>query len=209
MSPGTSLDEHLQLADLTIEMLRLAREAFQKQRRDLVASLLRLGHDVHQREKLLTAGLSPAGLDVERIFVPIHFERIGDNIESFAHAIERLMAEAVPFTDRATREITTLLDKAIELLQATRDVIRTGNAVLVRHVLTEGPAFEAMATDFARFHEERLIQGLCRPKASSIYLAMIDYLRGVERHQREIVQKMTAHSQTETVGGRSSTSMLT
>jgi hypothetical protein len=30
------------------------------------------------------------------------------------------------------------------------------------------------------------------PKASSVYLAMVDYLRGVESHVRQIAQKMSA-----------------
>jgi hypothetical protein len=59
--------------------------------------------------------------------------------------------------------------------------------------LTDGPCFQATASEFVSFHQERPIQGLCRPRASSIYLAMIDYVRGIERHQRDIVQKVSGH----------------
>ncbi len=189
----------VRLADQTIEMLKLAREAFVKQRRTLVESILALGQEVHRAEKALTAGLVPAHggrtpSDAEKIFVPMHLERIGDNIEAFARAIEHQAQEGVVFTDRATHEIDRLLEKALELLEATRDVLRTGNRTLVHHVLTDGPCFQATATEFASFHQERLIQGLCVPRASSIYLAMIDYLRGVERHQRDIVKKVSGQA---------------
>lgn len=197
-SPRTPLDSHLvQLADQTVEMLKLAREAFVRQQHSLVSQVLAIGLEVHRAEKKLIAGLIPAGgaegtpASAERIFVPMHLERIGDNIEAFARALDRQSQDGVVFTDRAMHEIDRLIEKALELLEATRDILRTGNRTLVHHVLTDGPCFQATATEFASFHQERLIQGVCVPRASSIYLAMVDYLRGVERHQREIVQKVS------------------
>ncbi len=193
------LDSHLvQLADQTVEMLKLAREAFVRQRHSLVSQVLTLGLEVHRAEKKLIAGLVPAGADgaapanAERVFVPMHLERIGDNIEAFARALDRQAQDGVVFTDRATHEIDRLMEKALELLEDTRDILRTGNRTLVHHVLADGPCFQATASEFASFHQERLIQGLCAPRASSIYLAMVDYLRGVERHEREIVQKVSS-----------------
>lgn len=198
-APRTPLDASLaQLADQTVEMLKTAREAFLRQRPSLVPQILALGQEVHRAEKQLVAGFIPRGggggtsPDVDRIFVPMHLERVGDNIEAFARAVERQAQDGAVFTDRAIHEIDRLLEHALELLEATRDILRTGNRTLVHHVLTEGPCFQATATEFASFHQERLIQGLCVPHASSIYLAMVDYLRGVERHQREIVQKIAS-----------------
>ncbi len=199
VAPHSPSESHLALADLAIEMLKSTREMFLKERRSLLASILDVGLHVHQMEKALTAGAVPGAGgkpgDLERVFVPMHLERIGDNIEALARGVDRVGREGVPFTDRARREIDTLIEKALELLEATRDVLRTGNRTLIRHILTEGPRFEAMATEFALFHEERLIQGLCRPTASSIYLAIIDYLRGIERHEREIARKLSAETE--------------
>lgn len=199
-APRTPLEgPFVQLADQTIAMLKMAREAFLKQRHSLVPHILALGQEVHRAEKRLTVGLVPASadggtqLDTEKFFVPMHLERIGDHVEAFARAVERQAQEGVLFTDRAVHEIDRLLEKALELLEATRDILRTGNRTLVHHVLTDGPCFQATASEFASFHQERLIQGLCRPRASSIYLAMIDYVRGIERHQRDIVQKVSGH----------------
>jgi len=50
--------------------------------------------------------------------------------------------------------------------------------------------FHELASDFARAHEERLIEGVCLPKASSAYLAMVDYLREIVRHARRIGARM-------------------
>jgi Na+/phosphate symporter len=195
------LEGHLvQLADQTIEMLKMTREAFLKQRCSLVQSILALGQEVHHAEKALTGGLVPGAAggrtpsEAEKVFVPMHLERIGDNIEAFARAVDRQAHEGMVFTDRATHQIDRLLEKALEMLEATRDVLRTGDRALAHRVLTDGPCFQATASEFASFHQERLIQGVCVPRASSIYLAMIDHLRGIERHQREIVRKVTGQA---------------
>ena len=197
-TPLSPFNAHLvTLTNQTIDMLKMAREAFLKQRRSLVPEILALGQQVHRAEKALTAGIVPrtadggTPLEGAKVFVPMHLERIGDHVEAFARAVERQAQEGVLFTDRATHEIDRLLEHALDLLEDTRDVLRTGNRRLVRHVMTEGPRFQATASEFASFHQERLIQGLCVPQASSIYLAMIDYLRGIERHQRDIVQKVS------------------
>ena len=200
-APRGPLETHLvKLANQTIEMLRMAREAFLKQRRSLVPAILALGQEVHRAEKALTAGIVPRGadggapFDGEKVFVPMHLERIGDHVEGFARTVERQAEEGALFTDRAMHEIDQLLEQALELLEDTRDVLRTGNHTLVQHVLDEGPRFQATASEFASFHQERLIQGVCVPHASSLYLAMIDYLRGIERHQRDIVKKVSGRA---------------
>jgi Na+/phosphate symporter len=190
--PRPTLDAHLQLGDQAIRMLEISRELFMKQRRELIAEVLALGQKVHKVEKQLTGRLAGDHPDADRIFVAMHFERIGDCLEAFARAVGQLMDDGIVMTDRANREIDTLLMKNIELLQAARDVLMSGSALLVRYVLTEGPAFEALANEFSAFHEQRLIQGLCQPKASSVYLAIVDYLRGVEQHTRAIVSKLAA-----------------
>lgn len=205
----TPHEDHLLLAELTIQMLMMVRQLFLTERRELVESILSLGHEVHRREKLLIATVAgPGDMDLERAFIPMHFERIGDNIEGFARAMDRMLQDDVAFTERARREIATLLDQAIDMLEATRDVMKTGSRLLIRHVLKEGPEFESLATEFAAFHQQRLIQGLCQPKSSSIFLAMIDYLRGIERHQREVVQKMSARAQAPAAGEHAATEIL-
>jgi Na+/phosphate symporter len=181
-----------------VEMLKIARESFVRQTGASLEAADRLGHEIHQRqvvvlERMLskdsTVGRGAAG---DHIFAPMHFERVGDNLESLIHSVRTMIQDGILFTDRATREIRSLLDIAIELVQCVTDAVQTGNGTLIRHVLEEGSRYEAMADEFARFHEQRLIEGVCRPRASSAYLAMVDYLKGVEWHTRQIAQKLAA-----------------
>jgi len=62
--------------------------------------------------------------------------------------------------------------------------------VLVKYVIEEGKKFQDMVSEYALAHQERLIEGTCLSKASSIFLAMLDYLTEIERHIRQITGKI-------------------
>lgn len=101
-------------------------------------------------------------------------------------------AEGTLFTDRGVREVNTLFEQAIELLECGRDLTLTGTRVLARHIETGSSRFQDLASEFARAHEERLIEGVCMLRASSVYLAILDYLREVVRHTRRIGKRLAA-----------------
>ncbi|MBI4590430.1 MAG: hypothetical protein HY725_16495, partial [Candidatus Rokubacteria bacterium] len=186
-------DEIHEMCQQTGEMLALAWKGFRTQDPAPLQPAEKLGREIHQREKRLTefiikrtAGeVAAPGADQELLFVPMHLERIGDNIEFLIRAIRTMIQEGIPFTDRATREVNSLFEKAVELLECVRDVITTKNRVLIRYILEEGERHEKIANEYALFHQQRLIEGVCLPKSSSIYLAILDYLKGIEWHARQ------------------------
>jgi Na+/phosphate symporter len=182
----------------TVEMLTLVARAFRTQSTATLERAKKLGGNVHQREKVLTemivkhlsaeAGVTEANKDF--LFVPMHLERVGDNIEFLVRAVNTMIAEGIPFTERAMGEVNTLFEKSIELLECVRDTVSTKNKILSRHIVDEGKRFENKADEFALLHQQRMIEGVCVPKASSMYLAMLDYLRGIESHCLQIGLKL-------------------
>lgn len=179
------------------EMLQIAREAFRRQDSGRLGRARQLGREIHEQEKKLTQrlpgkfGAAPdLGVEASYSFLPLHLERIGDNIESLVLAIQTTIKDGIPFSERAMKEIDTLFEKIIELVGCMRDAIATRNKVLIRHILKEGPTYERCISEFAVSHQERLIEGLCAPKASSMYLALLDYLKGIESHVRQMAQKL-------------------
>lgn len=195
--PGRIHAEVHQMCQRTVEMLKLTWRAFKKQDTGPLEAAEQLGREIHRQEKALTelvvkkpAGQADAyGADQELFFVPMHLERIGDNIELLVKAIRTMVQEGIPFTERGMREINTLFEKAVELVECVRDVVPTKNGVLIRYLVQEGQQYEKLASEYALFHQQRLIEGVCMPKASSVYVAILDYLRGIEWHTRQIAQK--------------------
>jgi Na+/phosphate symporter len=159
----------------------------------------RLQQQIHQQEKTLTTlavqqSSQQAGTPgvVQGLFlVPVHLERIGDNIELLVRALTTVVQEGIPFTERAVRELNILFEKAIELLECVRDVIPTQNRVLIHHIQVEGPRYGEMIDEYALSHQQRLIEGVCLPRASSIFVALLDYLKGIESHICQIAAKLS------------------
>jgi Na+/phosphate symporter len=174
-----------------LEMLSLTWSSFRRHDAPTLEVAAALGRAIHKREKDLTEQLLAVQPEREGLrFVPSHLERVGDAIEGLIRCVRTMEADGVGFTDRGTREVNQLFEKATELLECARDLTLTANQVLARHVEIESMRFHDTASDFARAHEERLVEGVCMPKASSAYLAMLDYLREITRHARRIAARM-------------------
>jgi Na+/phosphate symporter len=151
-----------------------------------------LGRGIHKAEKELTERLvnGPEGAAALRL-VPAHVERIGDAIEGLIRACQVMEAEGTVFTARGMREINGLFERAVELLECAGDLTLTGNRVLARHVELESMRFQDLATEYARAHEDRMVEGACLPASSSAYLGILDYLREITRHARLIAARIT------------------
>ncbi len=186
-----------QMCTETVEMLRLAQEGFRQHDPAALEAAAHRGKLVHRREKELTDHAVSHWHTFPRevrdiLFIPTHLERIGDNVESLVRCVDMVRRERIPFTDQGASDISTLFERGIELLECVRDLIPTRNRMLMRRVVEGGEEFQTLAAGYALTHQERLIQGLCSPEASSSFLAVIDYLTEIERHTRRIVHKMTA-----------------
>jgi Na+/phosphate symporter len=189
--------EILKMSAKLLEMVQILEGAFRKQDPTSLGVADRLGREVHRHEKALMetlvtvadAATRPPSEEVT-VYVPMHLDRVGNNLESLAGAVRTMIADGILFTDRAMREVNSLLEMMIELLECVHDAVRTRNRALIRNILMVSKQCESMANDFALFHQQRLIEGVCQPRASSLYLAIFDYLKGIEWHVRQIAEKL-------------------
>jgi Na+/phosphate symporter len=150
-----------------------------------------LGRDIHKAEKELTERLVGVPDEAAALrLVPAHVERIGDAIEGLIRSCQLMEAEGTRFTARGMREVNSLFERAVELIECAGDLTLTGNRVLARHVELESMRFQDLATEYARAHEERLVEGACRPASSSAYLGILDHLREITRHARLIAGRI-------------------
>jgi hypothetical protein len=49
-----------------------------------------------------------------------------------------------------------------------------------------GDKLQTLCDEFSLRHQERLIRGLCTPRASSVFLSMLDSFREIERYVRRM-----------------------
>ena len=130
-----------------LEMLTLTRTCFLEHDLEVLNIASALGRSVHKRENELTEGLLAGPPEIEPLrFIPSHLERIGDALEGVVRCLRTREDEAAEFTDRGMREVRELFDRAQGLLECARDLTRTGNQVLARHVELEAMRFQDVAT---------------------------------------------------------------
>lgn len=121
-----------------------------------------------------------------------HLMRIGDEIESLIDIMERKVREGVLFSVRATEEVTFLFQRIIDLLGPTSDIILARNEILSKYVQESKVDVERRALEFATLHEERLIEGVCMPVASSLFLNILEAIKNIAWHANAIAVKLMA-----------------
>ncbi|MGE5237305.1 MAG: hypothetical protein ACM3ON_00700 [Chloroflexota bacterium] len=124
------------------------------------------------------------------ISVPVHLLRIAENIEKLSEFIGKKIADKILFSDRAVTEVTFLLQRLIDVLKPTSDIILARNAILSRYVQESEAGVTKRALEYTTQHEERLIEGVCAPQSSSLYINMLDRIKGIAWHAREIATKL-------------------
>ncbi len=184
----------IEMCDMAGQMLRLTRDAFLQHSRTSIDQVGALGRDLHVREKRLTDHVAmqlreypwSLGTAEHLAFFPAALERIGDSVESLARCVNTIHQEGVPFSEQATAEVMGLFSRAAALLDRLATVIRTGERDGLATVREEGEQFQAFSDKAAHGHQERLLRGDCVPRASSFFLAMLDYFREIERYTRRM-----------------------
>lgn len=154
-----------------------------------------LGEEVHREEKDLTTAIvcSPrtTGEVLKTVLLfPGKLERAGDLLESMLNVARIKARDGIPFSDKAQGEMTQLFDNLKAMLKNFQDLIATLNLSVLDVLLTQQKQLAQMTIDFALAHEDRLIDGLCSPKASSLYLDILDSIRNINRHFRDMTEAM-------------------
>ncbi|HSE83284.1 MAG TPA: hypothetical protein VLB01_01900 [Thermodesulfobacteriota bacterium] len=198
-APRDLEEEIINMCGLAKDMLEAAWEGFKRQEKERLIQGEKIGLEIHQKEKELTFSIMTIRpqrdepmVEIEQLsFLPAHLERIGDDIELLIRSTRKIIEDGICFSQKAIKEINTLFEKAIELLECVRDVLRTKNKVLIKYIREEGKKFQETIGEYSISHQERLIQGTCMPKSSSIYFAMLDYLAEIERHTGQMIDMIT------------------
>jgi hypothetical protein len=152
--------------------------------------------EIHENEKIFTEEvIAEVKADPDLwvyVSVPGHIERMGDYIEDIIGCIRTKIKEGILFTDKAVSEVIFLNERLQEVLKNTSDIILARNSITREYIKESATEIGRSANDFATMHEERLVEGLCMPKASPLFLHILDALKGIAWHAKEIAEKLTA-----------------
>jgi Na+/phosphate symporter len=125
------------------------------------------------------------------VSVPSHVGRIGDGLSRIAESLVGKIKGNILFSDKATAELDYLFGRTRDIMVNARDMVLAPNTLVAMHMAESGQAVEKIADEYATKHEERLIEGLCAPKASQIYIQMLDAFKSIAWHAKEIAKDLS------------------
>ena len=150
---------------------------------------LMLKSPLAQAEKIIEA--KDKG-EVEKRFVKtmISFQVTALGLENLMDRMEIKLDSNILFSEKALKEIRGLFDVMEGQLRDARDFCSTGNPhvkQMVRHGMEE---MKKLADEYALIHQDRLIMGVCMPKASYLYLDITDSLKRISKGLVEFSERV-------------------
>ncbi len=129
--------------------------------------------------------------EVERYYItllPI-FQRIALAMENLISKMETKVEMKILFSEKALAEIRELYGIMEIQFRDTKDYITTKNPVLKANIQDAWEKVYRLIDEYAMIHQDRLIAGLCMPKASYLYLDMIDSIKRISRELFDFSEK--------------------
>ncbi len=122
--------------------------------------------------------------------IPGHFLNIGKSLEELAELIDKKIKKGILFSDKCCGETIFLLQRLIDMMKPTADMIFTRNKILANYVLETEKGVSRRSLEYATSHEEKLIEGICFSEESTIYLKMLDVIKSIAWRSKKIVEKL-------------------
>jgi Na+/phosphate symporter len=120
------------------------------------------------------------------VSVPSNLLRVLENLEKLSKLIDEKIKKNILFSDKALNETIYLLQRLVEIMRPTADMILARNTFLSQYIQTSQSGLEKDATEYATLHENRLVTGECMPATSSIYVSMLEAIKSIAWHTKEI-----------------------
>ncbi len=185
-----------------IRMLELAFEGFRRLTEKPFKEAEEVKERIHHQSSELTSFIiskspsSEKGREWAKPFLSIasSFDRMTYNIEGILDRLRAKSQNHILFSDQAVKEVNDVFQEAMRLLGKLPDLITTENKILAQRIGEEGRSIFKIANGYSEEHEERLIQGICVPKHSGIYLGILESLKGVMVHILEVSGKVVSLS---------------
>ncbi|GBE01400.1 hypothetical protein BMS3Bbin06_00593 [bacterium BMS3Bbin06] len=148
---------------------------------------------IDNEERLTTELLAACGKDEKArryCTVPTNLGRIAFNFGIISRAVRTKIKEDLLFSDKAISEVNFLFNRTKEILNTLSDFLLARNTYTANYLIESEKEIERAATEFATLHEERLIEGLCLPKVSGIYILILDSIKRIAWNARTIAENL-------------------
>lgn len=181
-------------------MLHTTIDGFIRHSEKRIKQAEEIGDDIFKDEKELTGFLVgiPGKTEEENeqlkelIAAVSHLHRVAEALKNMLPIVRNKIKDEILFSNKAVEELKYLFENTRKILKSAGDAFLTGNPVLVKYVLEEGVRLNEVGDNYAIEHEDRLISGVCVPKASPLYINILDCLSRVNWHTMRAVERFSS-----------------
>jgi Na+/phosphate symporter len=127
---------------------------------------------------------------VKRFLIALpHLQRVALALDNLVDKMEIKVETNVLFNQKALDEIKQLMVAVGAEFTDVKDYCITKNPLLKAQIQTDMEKVMRMIDDFETVHQNRLITGVCMPKASYLYIDMTDSLKRMARELAAFADK--------------------
>jgi len=118
------------------------------------------------------------------------FQMIGVALENLIDKMETKLQLKILFSEKAIAEIKELYTILEKQFRDIKDYVSTGNPTLKAEVKADWEKIYKLIDEYAVFHQNRLITGVCVPQASYLYLDIVDSIKRTSRGLLDFIEKV-------------------
>jgi Na+/phosphate symporter len=106
-------------------------------------------------------------------------QQLGSPLEDLVGGVHAAVDAEISFTDKALAEISETMGMVNNLARDTSDALTSDNTRFKDYAMSESLSVLDRIRDFGIEHQQRLVVGVCMPKASFLYLDMMNSMKRI------------------------------
>lgn len=196
-----------QMASLTQEMLKNARQVFLKNQLHLLDSIEKNEVIVDELQEQITfylsALLSQNSLTeaqshrlANMLHIVVDIERVGDHATNIGRLADKKHQEQLPFSEIALNEIELFFGKATDLYNKACQSLHENNLELTKQIRSREENIDKLEEELRQNHIHRLNLGKCWPGSGVIYVELLSNLLRISAHSANIASKVLEEGET-------------
>jgi Na+/phosphate symporter len=195
-------DKMVLVCQSLMKMLGLAFQGFRGPTEEFFKEAEEFEDKIHQYSSELTSFIISRipSTEKEKEWVKPYLS-IASGLDRMAYSIEGILDRVrgkaenhILFSDQAVKEVNGVFQEAMRLLENLLNLLTTESKSLAQRIGEEGRSVIKIADGYSEEHEGRLINGICVPEHSPIYLGIIESLKGVTVHTLAVSGKIVSLS---------------
>ena len=189
-----------QMAELALSMLKATFAGFIEHDLDTLSKVLKDEQKLNEMERTLTFSLVElsktkiAAVDKKKIVsftnIIADLEEIGDYIKDMIERIEIKIQERLLFSDEALDEYKHLYTVVETALSDAVNSLKNNDKNFAKRILCDEEHVDNLVQKYRDAHTQRLISGICAPRACNMFLNLLDFTAQVFHHTKVIAKNI-------------------